>query len=462
MSTPFLYTVIPALFAVAVIFLRKKSNLTIWSGMGLYLLLGLLAFVQRFGEVVKFGPLSVELRTSMLVFGRSFVLGNPDRYFLVISCVVVLLWLGGIRAAGLGLHLVPYMVLATASLTAAVAVNPFLYSAIFVEMAVLFSMPLLINSRDLLGKGVLRFLIFQSLSMPLILLGGWFIAGNQASPSDLQQLQIAAFFLGVGFAFWLAVFPLHSWVPQLAEDVSPYLAGFVLTFFPQVALLLMIDFTTSIAWIRESAFLGNTFLSVGTIMLVAAAVLGLVEKKVHRLFGDLILFETGALLLLIGIQTAASQEAFYLSLVPRFLAIMTATLCLAIINPVRPAAERETTGSFWNYPFASMGLLVSSLSIIGFPPFGEFPFKFLLVSSLATAAQSNLLWVLLGFAGMLLALLRTMSWSFLPVTRLSVHESWPQIALVCIGVFLLLLIGIFPGVLSSVFANLIQSLPAGG
>ena len=150
--------------------------------------------------------------------------------------------------------------LIASSLTAALAVDPFVYSAIFVEIAVICSMPLLIHSGKPISKGALRFLIFQSLAMPLILLGGWLVAGSQASPSDIRQISIAGFLLGTGFAFWIAVFPFHTWIPQLSENTHPYIAGYLLTLFPQVALLVIIDFTYSITWIRESSLFGTIFL----------------------------------------------------------------------------------------------------------------------------------------------------------------------------------------------------------
>lgn len=463
MSAPILYIVVPMAVALAAFFVRRKAGLALGISLGLYLLLGLLAFFQEFGAVVKLGPISFDLGTSMAILGRAFVLSNADRYFLVISSVVVVLWLGGVRAAGLNAQIVPYILLTAASLTAAIAVEPFLYSAVFMEMSVLFLMPVFITGNEPLRKGVLRFLIFQSLAMPLILLGGWFIAGNQASPSDLQQLLIAAFFLGVGFAFWLAAFPFHSWVPQLAEEIHPYLYGFVLTLFPQAALLVVLDFTTSITWIRESSFLSAIFLSVGVIMLVAAAVLGNIEKKVQRLFGDLILYETGALLILIGLQTTSSLQAFYLSLTPRLLAIIIASLCISIIGVDKRAEKPAADGNFWHYPFASLGFLISLFSIVGLPPLGEFPSKLILISSLGGVQQINNIWVIGGFIGMALPLFRVMRRTFVPASsKIEVHESLPQIVLICIGIFLLLLMGTFPRVISSLFTNLLQFLPAGG
>ncbi len=459
MTTPILFILVPSLMAVMLFFLRKWLKLTEMLSISLYLILGSLAIFQNFGEVLKVGPLSIEIGTTIDLLGRGFTLANADRLFLSIMCITLLLSIGGARQAGVGVHIIPYLMLMVASLTAALAVDPFLYSAIFVEIAVLLSMPVLIHAKEPLSKGVVRFLIFQSLSMPLILLGGWFVAGNQASPSDVQQLGIAGFFLATGFAFWLAVFPFQSWIPQLSEDVHPYISGFILTVFPQAVLLVILDYMNSVTWIRESNYFGVIFISIGSIMIVAAALWGFFEKKVKRIFGYLVLFETGSLLILIGLQTVNTQEAFYLSLIPRLLALLLASFCLSLLIKDENSPNSEVLGSAWRYPFASVGLVVSLFSIIGYPPFGEFPFKFALISSLGVTQQLTAVWIIAGFIGMSIPIFGIIKSLIIPgKQKYVINESLKQILIICIGFFLLLLMGVFPRVLQLVFSHLIQYL----
>lgn len=462
MSTPFLYIGLPIVLAVSLFFIRKRERLSIIIGMSLFAGLCLLAYFHEFGEILKIGPLSVELRTTLSILGREFTLANPDRFFLIVTCLTSLTWLGGVKPSGLNVNVVSYQLLVVASLTAALAVDPFIYSAIFVEIAMLCAMPLLIHAGEPLGKGVLRFLIYQSISMPLILIGGWMLLGSQASPSDTQQLGIAGFFLATGFALWLAVFPFHSWVPQLSEDVPPYISGFLLTFFPQVALLVFVDFTSSITWIRESAIFGSILLVIGSLMLVITALWALHEKNVKRLLGFLVLFETGALLLLLGMQTELTIQTFYLAQIPRFLSIIAASLCVSIIFG-DDSSTPEMAGSFWRYPVASIGLLVSLFSIIGLPPFGEFPYKLIMINAIGTAQKTNPIWLILGFVGILLPVFGLMKRMFSSdETRVHVNEKLSQILLICIGIFLLLLVGLYPGGLQLLFTRILHYLPMSG
>ncbi len=459
MSTPILYIGLPAILAVGLFFLRSRQKATLIISMSLFVILSAVALFHNFGQLLKIGPLSINLGTTLTIFGRDFILSNSDRLLLTVSCLTSLFWLGGLRHAGLNVNLVSYQMGIMASLTAALAVDPFIYSAIFMEIAVLLSIPMLVHAGKPLSRGVLRFLIYQSISMPLILLGGWLIAGSQASPSDLQQLGFAAFFLATGFAFWLAVFPFHSWVPQLAEDIHPYISGFLLTVFPQVALLVVVDLTSSVAWIRESNFFAKTLISVGSIMMVITAIWVLFEKNAKRIFGYLVLIETSYLLLLLGMQTVVTMQVFFLTQFPRFVALLLASFCLTILLESK-SKGLDLEGSFNYFPVASVGLLTAFFSIAGLPPFGEFSYKFILLNAIGVSGSIKTIWVIIGFGGILIPLfglvLRIFSRSS---TKIEVNEKIPQIIIICFGIFLLLLLGLFPRGLLSMFGTIFQFLP---
>jgi len=356
---------------------------------------------------------------------------------------------------------IPYQLIVTACLTAALAVEPFIYSAIFIEIAVICSIPMLINKGEYFGKGVLRFLIFETLAMPLILLGGWLLGGNQASPSDLQQTSTAAFFLGIGFAFWLAVFPFHSWVPQLSEDAPPYLVTFLLTMFPQVALIGLLEFASEVAWIRGSQLFSTVLLSIGIVMIIATVIWAFYEQNVLRLFGLVVLFESGCLLLLISLQSQLAVETLFMSLFPRALALALAGLSISIMfSNNRSERNINVTGGFRVYPFASGGLVISFLSIIGFPLLAEFPYKLILFELLRNLHPEVMVWIMLGFIGMLVPIVKLL----LKMTRsekleFKVSENWVQISLISIGVMLLFIMGLLPNLFREILLPLLQYLP---
>ncbi len=461
MSLPVLFIVVPVAISIALLAIRKQPRLAIIASLILYLVLGLVALFHNFSEVMKLGPLSFELGTTLNFLGRSLVLENQDRLYLVIASFFSLIWIGGIRAVRIEPRVIPYQLIVTASLTAALAVEPFIFSAIFIEIAVICSIPMLVNQGEYFGKGVLRFLIFETLAMPLILLGGWLLGGNQASPSDLQQTSIAGFFLGIGFAFWLAVFPFHSWVPQLSEDAPPYLVTFLLTMLPQVALIAIIEFAGEVAWIRGSQLFSTVLLSIGIIMIIATAIWAFYEQNVLRLFGLVVLFESGCLLLFVSLQSQLAIETLFMSLFPRTLALALAGLSISIML-YKSSSEKNLTieGCFRDYPFASSGLVLSFLSIIGLPLLAEFPYKLILFELLRNVHPEAIIWIMLGFIGMLVPIVKLL----LKMTRsdkveFKVNENWIQISLISIGGLLLIIMGLFPNLLREILLPLLQYLP---
>ena len=461
MSLPVLFILIPLAVSIALLGFSKHNRMSVVVSFTLYVILGLVSLLHNFGEVMKLGPLSFELSTTLNVLGRLLILENQDRLYLVITSLFSIIWIGGIRSAGIDPRVIPYQLIVTALLTAALAVEPFIFSAFFVEIAVICSIPMLVKQGELIGRGVLRFLIFETLAMPLILMGGWLLAGNQASPSDIQQISIAGIFLGIGFAFWLAVFPFHSWVPQLSEDAPPYLVTFLLTIFPQMALIGILELASEVVWFRGSQLFSTVLLSIGTTMIVATAIWAFYERNVSRLFGFIVLFESGCLLLLLSLQLQLAIEILFLSLFPRALALALAGISISVMLQKGDSGRKlDISGSFRDYPFASSGLVISFFSVIGFPLLAGFPYKLILFELLKNLHPEVIIWMTLGLIGMLVPVVNLL----IKMTRsekaeFKINENWIQISLISVGGLLLILMGLFPNIIREIFEPFLQYLP---
>jgi len=276
-------------------------------------------------------------------------------------------------------------------LTAALAVEPFLYSAILIELGVIISLPLLINREMPIGKGVLRYLIYQSLAMPFILLAGWILSGTQANPSDASQLQIAALLLGLGFAFWLGVFPFHVWIPELSSESNPYIAGFLLSTLPPVFLLIILKYLNGLAWLKEAAFLTPTLQAVGAVMIVTGGVWAAFQTNLKKLFGFLVIIESGFSLLCISLQNQQGNELFYLSLIPHLLSLGIFAYTLTSLKRYQIEPELNNLhGLIRNYPILFIALISSLFSVIGLPLFAGFSINLLMRLPFSSSATPKL------------------------------------------------------------------------
>ncbi|MHB8136606.1 MAG: proton-conducting transporter transmembrane domain-containing protein [Anaerolineaceae bacterium] len=460
MSTPVIYIAFPFLLSMVLYFLQKRTKLVNAISIAASVLLMLFAFFQIFGALWKIGPVSIEIKTSLAVFGRSFSLGNQDKYFLAFVYFFAAIWFGGVNITRISSRFIPFGFAIISILTAALAVEPFLYSAILVEIAILVSIPLLLIPGKPPGKGVLRFIVFQSLAMPLILFGGWLLGGIQASPSDTARLLQAVLFLGIGFALWLAIFPFQSWVPQLTMDIHPFISGFILGLFPIVTMLIMLDFISGLVWLRESQYLQPVLILVGTIMVGSTGIWAAIEKDGRRLLGYAVLLESGLAILAVGLQSQISVMTLFVSFLPRMaaLALMALSLSIFVNNDIFPDLD-HLSGMIRKYPFASSGLIISLLSVVGFPLLGSFPVRLALLEQLAVLNPGIAIWVLLGLVAFIYSALR-----FLMQISKPDGEGWrrgesiSEIIFLLIGIFVLIIIGIFPnffnGLLEPLFVNL--------
>jgi len=158
------------------------------------------------------------------------------------------------------------------SLWPPLAVEPFLYAAPLVELAVLVSIPMLVAPGRPAGQGVLRYLIFMTLGMPFILLGGWALNAIEINPANETLLLEAMLLLGLGLAFWLAIFPFYTWVPLLTGESQPYIAGFLFSLLPTVVFFLMLNFLDAFAFLRNSPVFFQGLQLAGTIMVATAGI----------------------------------------------------------------------------------------------------------------------------------------------------------------------------------------------
>ncbi|HTX90387.1 MAG TPA: hypothetical protein VMC09_04140, partial [Anaerolineales bacterium] len=158
------------------------------------------AWLLPIDTALTIGGTSFKLASSFTILGRNLTLTSADRAPLALIYGSAFFWFVPAALVKIPGRLIPLGLALTALLVASLAVEPFLYAALLIEVAVLLSIPLLTSHGQKPGRGLIRFLIFQTLAMPFILFSGWLLAGIEANPGNLVLVQQAALLLGLGFA----------------------------------------------------------------------------------------------------------------------------------------------------------------------------------------------------------------------------------------------------------------------
>jgi len=457
-NAPFLWVIVPILIGLFSLMLVSEHATAMTGGI-VALFLALLALVLPIDEALLIGPFSLKVATSVSFLGRSLVLPPATAPLLALIFGMCALWFFGAEAAGVAARLIPLGLIITGLLVASIAVQPFLFASLLIETAVLMAVPLLAEPNEKPGQGVIRFLIYQTLGMPFILLAGWLLAGVEASPGDLSFTVQATVMLGLGFAFLLAIFPLYNWIPQLMEECSPYVAGFLIWLLPTIVIVFGMSFLDRYAWLRTSAQITGGLRLAGVVMLVSGAWWAAFERHLGRLMAYTTIAETGFLLLSLGLATSASAGLVFLFLIPRGLGMAIWALALSILRRNNtPLQLSAVQGLARSYPYASGGIVLAALSSAGFPLLGGFPARLALWQALSSESTAIAIWFLIGLFGLLVGAVRQLA------ALVAQKEEGPwkpsediiQRGMLSIGVLGLFILGIFP----QVSGFIVQQLPS--
>ena len=236
MNAPTIWIVFPAALGIILLFINNQRVLSVFGG-SIAIILAVIAQFVPIEVALRVGSFSFRIDSSLTILGRSLLILPAEGSLLALIYGAAALWFYGAEAAKTATRLVPLGFMIIALMVASLAVEPFLYAALFIEMAILLAIPMLTSIYRPPGRGVVRFLIYQTLAMPFILLAGWLLSGVEASSGDVGLTVQSAAMLGMGFAFLLAIFPLYSWIPLLIEENSPYLVGFLLWILPTITII---------------------------------------------------------------------------------------------------------------------------------------------------------------------------------------------------------------------------------
>ena len=411
------------------------------------LFLTMAAWLLPIDSALTIGGLTFKLAPSIQILGRNLTLTSANRSFLALIYGSAFFWFIPAASLQIALRMIPLGLAITSLLVAALAVQPFLYAALIIEVAVLISIPLLTPSGQKPGKGVIRFLIFQSLGMPFILFSGWLLAGIGANPGDLGLVQQAAAFLGLGFAFLLAIFPFYTWIPLLAEEAHPYVVGFLLWMLTTVTLFYGLGFLDGYTWLRDAFFLKTFLTLVGTLMVVTGGLLAAFQVHLGRIMGYAIIVETGFSLLALSLGNTVGLNIFLLLLVPRVICLGIWALTLSILREQAPGLNlKDVKGLGYVWPFATSALVLANLALAGLPLLAGFPAHQAVWEGLARSSLPVAFWALIGSLGLFASAVRVLAaLTAAPEgTPWGARETRTQRLLLAIGVLGLFVFGLFP------------------
>ena len=466
MSTPTIWIFFPLLLSLVLSAVHRLHKLSVWIACLGSLLLSVAAFILPQNLDFTLGGRNFLFDDTFLILNRALILTGSQLKTVAIMYLFSFLW----NIAGLRFSVSRWFPTVSLTITAlwvtTLAVEPFLYAALIVELIVLISILLLTPRGEQTDRGVMRYLVSQTVAMPFILLSGWMVAGIESAPSASTLILRGTVMILIGFSLWLNIFPLHSWLPMLAEKAHPWVFSFVFLMQQSILALFLLKVLDQFAWLRNQTGILTVIQWAGVLTLLAGGVLASLQTKVNRILAYIILIETGYSVLAIGLIGQGGGEALALSILPRALAYWQWSYTLSSIQQITPEIDGSFTslrGMFTTLPFHSLSLVISLLTLLGLPAFGLFPAKRMLWNSGAGLAYHYTPLIGLGVAGMALFILRLMHTllttdpnSSSPADSINGKESLWQIFVLCFMTLLSMLMGLLPHGFLNPFLSLLD------
>ena len=456
MNAPTLWILAPMVFGILLSFIHNQRALSIVGG-SVAVALALIAQFVPIEQALSLGSFSIRIESSLTVLGRVLLLQPAEGTLLAMIYGAAALWFFGAEASARATRIVPVGFMIIGLLVASIAVEPFLYAALFIEMAILLAIPMLTSIYRPPGRGIVRFLIYQTLAMPFILLAGWLLSGVEASPGDLALAAQSATMLGLGFAFLLAIFPLYNWIPLLLEETSPYAVGFLLWTLPTMTIIFGAGFLDRYSWLRSSPQLVPALRYAGLTMVVTGGAFAAFQRHFGRIMAYGSIAETGFSLLALSLDSKLGIPILFLLIPARALGLAVWALSLSIIREnVDVMRFGPAKGILRVTPMAGAGMIVATLSTAAFPLLAGFPARLALWEGLSRVSINSALWMGLGIIGLLTGAFRSLA----VISMAEEYTSWQpretptQMFMLGAGIIGLFLLGLFPQTLQFFLAGL--------
>lgn len=475
MSAPLLWILLPLVVGVILYIIRRRTRIVFLVGMGLSLLLAMIAWLDPINEIYTIGGFSIQLVDSFFVLGRRFILQPEKAPILVLIYLGVTFWFGGALVARTGQLFIPIGLVISALVTAALAVEPFLFAALLIEIAAIVCIPLFSPPGGVMDRGSMRFLVYQTLSMPLILYTGWLLVGAEVSPEDSTLVLRSGVLLAIGFSFLMAIFPFHTWMPMVTQKANLYIVAFVFYLFPLIVTLFGLGFLDRYAWLRSSDSLSTLLTWTGVFMVIAGGAGAAFDKDLGRMMAYAMVVEIGVTLLTLSLAgdrpgVLPLLGVFFASILPRGLTLGLMAMAIIVISRSRIDGQphsryqlQEYKGIAFRYPIASSLIVLCLLSMAGFPLLAGFPVRVALWQGLSAQSIGLSALSMLGSVGLIIAGMRALAVfvSGRDEGEWLVQETGREGILLAAGALALFAIGLFPQLflpaltrMASMFVNL--------
>lgn len=208
----------------------------------------------------------------------------------------------------------------------------------------------------------------------------WSVLHAHAAQLNPDILEIAFVFLLIGYGTKMGLVPLHNWLPDAHSEgptpMSAVLSGLLLNdaLYAVIRNKMLIDGAT------QSHIAGNLMMGFGLVSFLVAALFLHRQKDIKRLFSYSSIEHMGLMTFAFGVGGPLATFAGLLHMTVH--SLVKSAIFVTVGHAAQIFSTQKMTGIrglIRTQPAIGWGLLIGTVAIAGFPPFGVFTSEFLVL-----------------------------------------------------------------------------------
>ena len=208
----------------------------------------------------------------------------------------------------------------------------------------------------------------------------WTVLIENASQLNPEIMEISFVFMLVGYGTKIGLVPLHNWLPDAHSEgptpMSAVLSGLLLNdaLYAVVRNKMIVDGTT------QTNIAGYLMMGFGLLSFLVAAIFLHRQQDIKRLFSYSSVEHMGLMTFAFGMGTPFSTFAALLHMTVH--SLTKSAIFVTVGHAAQIAGTQQIDkirGLIKTQPSVGWGLLIGTLAIAGFPPFGVFTSEFLVL-----------------------------------------------------------------------------------
>jgi hydrogenase-4 component F len=291
-----------------------------------------------------------------------------------------------------------------ASTNALLVANHLLALWVLLELTTLAATPLIVRPRaDAARRAAFRYLLFSTVGLGLVTLGftclsrGMDAAGFEptfildrllrlgpALSNGWTKLGLGLVLLGLGTKLGLA--PMYSWLPETYDESPPAIAAMLGAVQFNAALVVLFR-VVQVYRVSNARLIADELLTMGLVSMVVSTVSIIATRNIKRLIAYASINHAGVIAIGLGVGGSATYGLLLYVVSNAFIKAILFLTAGKIMAHYKTNDTRVISGLMKELPYSGVFLMVGTIALLGFPPFGSFLGELLILSALVGSGR---------------------------------------------------------------------------